>query len=92
MKNTIDNFNYYFIQIVSDVEELCEKWNETRIQTTANLVSGDIIDFRNERFNAELITDLKAKEFIVKKRIFLSDSKFEEVGGVFLLYIEPILN
>ncbi|SIT96829.1 hypothetical protein SAMN05660493_01524 [Epilithonimonas bovis DSM 19482] len=88
----MDNNNYYFLQIVTQVKELGDKWNNTEIPTTANLVTGDIINFRNESFNDDLIVDFQAKEFIVKKRVFLCDSNFENVGGIFHLYIEPVFN
>jgi hypothetical protein len=88
----MDNINYYFLQIVSQVKELCDKWNDTEMNTTANLVTGDIINFRNEKFNNDLLSDFEAEEFIIKKRVFLYDSNFENVGGAFILHIEPVID
>ena len=88
----MDNTNYYFLQIVSSTSDLTDKWNETQINTTANLLIGDIINFKAEKFNTELISDFGAEEFLVIKRVFLYDSSFENVGGVFLLYLQPIIN
>lgn len=86
----MENYNFYFLQFMIQDKNLCKRWNNTEIQTTANLVLGDVLNFRNEPYNDDLIRDFQAKEFIVKKRVFLYNSDFDNVGGIFQLYIEPI--
>lgn len=78
--------NYYLTFITSDIE-LYNRWDDTAIETTANLVVGDLINFRNENFVENLEKDFGTREFLITKRIFLLDSDFEDVGGVFRLFL-----
>ena len=83
------NINYYFLKIVNQDENLCYDWNDFQMETTANLIVGDIINFRNEKCNEDLIKDFNTNKFIVKQREFICDSDLENIGGVFNLYVKP---
>lgn len=83
---------YYYTTFISSDSLLTEKWDETAIETIANLVVGDVINFREENFSEALEKDFGTKEFLISKRIFICDSDFENVGGVFRLYLQPVIN
>lgn len=83
--------NYYLRFNTSD-SLLNEKWDDTSIETVANLVVGDIIDFSHEKFSEKLEIDFNTVEFLISKRIFICDSDFENVGGVFHLFLQPVIN
>lgn len=84
--------NYYYTTFISSDSLLTQKWEDTAIETIVNLVVGDFINFREENFCESLEKDFGTKEFLISKRIFICDSDFENVGGVFRLFLQPVIN
>lgn len=86
----MDNINYYFLQFASNDPKLNIEWDDLQIDTTANLLIGDILTLEKESFTEQLISDFGTIMFVIRKRVFKFDNGFENVGGVFRLYIEPL--
>lgn len=84
--------NYYYITFITSDSELSGRWVDTAIETIANLIVGDFINFREESFCEALEKDFETKEFLISKRIFICDSDLENVGGVFRLFLQPVIN
>lgn len=84
--------NYYYTTFISSDSLLTQKWEDTAIETIANLVVGDFVNFREEEFCEALVKDFGTKEFLISKRIFICDSDFENVGGIFRLFLQPVIN
>ncbi len=82
------DFQYYFIYFPLDKEDDGES---LQIITTANLVVGDILNFQKEDECEKIFEQFKTKEFLIKKRVFISDPYDENVGGIFNLHVEPII-
>ncbi|AIL44425.1 MULTISPECIES: hypothetical protein [Elizabethkingia] len=85
-KNDKADLQYYFIYFPLDQED---DGGSLQIVTTANLVVGDILNFQKEDEGEKIFEQFKTKEFLIKKRVFISDPYDENVGGVFSLYVEP---
>lgn len=84
--------NYYYIKFITSDSVLNDKWDDTAIEAVANLVSGDLINFSHENFCEKLEMDFGTEEFLITKRIFICDSDLENVGGVFHLFLQPVIN
>jgi len=84
--------NYYYTTFISSDSLLTQKWEDTAIETIVNLVVGDFINFREENFCEALEKDFGTKEFLISKRIFICDSDLENIGGVFRLFLQPVIN
>lgn len=86
-KNDKADLQYYFIYFPLDQED---DGGSLQIVTTANLVVGDILNFQKEDEGEKIFEQFKTKEFLIKKRVFISDPYDENVGGIFSIYVEPI--
>ena len=71
-----------------------EKGNglDFQFETIGNLVVGDIVDLRCHNIGKDLLKEYKTEQFLIIKRVFISDENLENIGGIFHLYVQPYIN
>lgn len=64
---------------------------DLHFETIGNLIVGDIVDLRCHEISKILLKEYKTEQFLITKRIFISDTNLEN-GGIFHLYVQPYIN